>query len=61
MAYDQHLARHIINQSKGVPFVEKRMFAGVGYLFHANMACGVYKDDLIVRVDFALTLPPKEK
>lgn len=26
------------------------MFGGVGFLLHGNMACGVNKDDLIVRV-----------
>ena len=27
------------------------MFGGVGFLLHGNMACGVYKNDLVVRVD----------
>ena len=27
------------------------MFGGVGFLLHGNLACGVYKEDLIVRVD----------
>lgn len=26
------------------------MFGGIGYLINGNMACGVNKDDLIVRV-----------
>ena len=26
------------------------MFGGVGYLLHGNMACGVHKESLIVRV-----------
>jgi len=30
--------------------VEKKMFGGVGFLLNGNMACGVNKDDLIVRV-----------
>ena len=30
--------------------VEKRMFGGVGYLVHGNMACGVHRGTLIVRV-----------
>lgn len=50
MAYNLQLAERIRSQLDGVPFVEKKMFGGVGYLFNGNMACGVNKDDLIVRV-----------
>ena len=31
--------------------MEKKMFGGVGFLLNGNMACGVHKDNLIVRVD----------
>jgi TfoX/Sxy family transcriptional regulator of competence genes len=31
--------------------VEKKMFGGVGFLIAGNMACGVNKEDLVVRVD----------
>ena len=51
MAYNLKLAERIRSQLQGVPFVEKKMFGGVGYTIHGNMACGVNKDDLIVRVD----------
>jgi TfoX/Sxy family transcriptional regulator of competence genes len=51
MAYNLELAERIRRQLEGVPFVEKKMFGGVGFLVHGNMACGVNKDDLIVRVD----------
>jgi len=51
MAYDQTLAERIRSQLQGVPFVEKKMFGGVGFLLNGNLACGVNKDDLIVRVD----------
>jgi len=51
MAYNTKLAERIRSQLDGGPFVEKRMFGGVGYLLHGNMACGVHADDLIVRVD----------
>ena len=51
MAYNLKLAERIRSQLQGVPFVEKKMFGGTGYLLHGNMACGVLKDDLIVRVD----------
>ena len=30
--------------------VAKRMFGGVGFMLQGNMACGVHKDYLIVRV-----------
>ena len=51
MAYNQKLAERIRSELDGMPFVEKKMFGGVGYLLHGNMACGVNKDNLIVRVD----------
>lgn len=51
MAYNLKLAERIRSQLDGMPFVEKKMFGGVGYLLHGNMACGVIKDDLVVRVD----------
>lgn len=51
MAYDTNLAKQIIEALQGVPAVdEKKMFGGVGYLVHGNMAVGVHKNDLIVRV-----------
>ena len=51
MAYNLKLAERIRSQLDSVPFVEKKMFGGVGFLLNGNMACGVNKDDLIVRVD----------
>ena len=51
MAYDLKLAERIRSQLNGIPFVEKKMFGGVGFLIGGNMACGVNKNDLIVRVD----------
>ena len=51
MAYNLKLAERIRSELNGVPFVEKKMFGGVGFLLNGNMACGVNKDDLIVRVD----------
>ena len=51
MAYDQKLAERVRNLLKDKPgFSEKKMFGGVGFLLHGNMACGVLNDDLIVRV-----------
>lgn len=51
MAYDIQLAERIRSQLDGIPFVEKKMFGGIGFLIHGNMACGVNKDDLVVRVE----------
>jgi TfoX/Sxy family transcriptional regulator of competence genes len=51
MAYDLKLAERIRSQLDGLPVVEKKMFGGVGFLLNGNMACGVHKDNLIVRID----------
>ena len=51
MAYNLKLAERIRSELNGLPFVEKKMFGGVGFLIGSNMACGVYKEDLIVRFD----------
>ncbi len=51
MAYNLKLAERIRSELNGIPVVEKKMFGGVGFLFNGNLACGVNKDDLIVRVD----------
>ncbi|HAV76640.1 MAG TPA: RNA methyltransferase [Anaerolineae bacterium] len=51
MAYNEKLAERIRSDLDGLPFIEKKMFGGVGFLIHGNMACGVNKDNMIVRVD----------
>src|SRR5688500_5109729 len=51
MAYDLKLAERIRSQLNGVSSEEKKMFGGVGFLLNGNMACGVNKDNLIVRID----------
>lgn len=51
MAYDLQLAERIRLQLANVSFEEKKMFGGVGFLLNGNMACGVNKDNLIVRID----------
>ena len=51
MAYDEGLAtrvRDVLGDRPGL--AEKRMFGGLAFLLHGNMACGVRGDDLIVRV-----------
>jgi TfoX/Sxy family transcriptional regulator of competence genes len=51
MAYDEGLAQRIEETLGDQPnLVAKKMFGGVGYMVQGNMACGVNKDDLIVRV-----------
>jgi TfoX/Sxy family transcriptional regulator of competence genes len=51
VAYNLKLAERIRAELDGIPVVEKKMFGGVGFLIGGNMACGVYKDDLILRID----------
>jgi TfoX/Sxy family transcriptional regulator of competence genes len=51
MAYDELLAervRDIIAGRDGVS--ERRMFGGIVFLVGGNMACGVSREDLIVRL-----------
>jgi len=50
MAYNEKLAERIRVEFQDLPFVEKKLFGGVGFLIHGNMAVGVYKNDLIARV-----------
>ena len=51
MAYDEGLAQRVREVIAELPgYVEKKMFGGVGYMLQGNMACGVNKDDLIIRV-----------
>jgi len=51
MAYDEELADRIQDVLAGQPgLVAKKMFGGVGYMVQGNMACGVHKDMLVVRV-----------
>lgn len=51
MAYDEGVAQRlqeILTGQKGL--VDKKMFGGVGFMLDGNMAVGVYKEELIVRV-----------
>jgi len=51
MAYDEGLAQRIRDSLDQVPgLVEKKMFGGVAFMVQGNMACGVHKDMLMVRV-----------
>lgn len=51
MAIDEHLAarvRSVIVSKSGV--TEKRMFGGIAFLVNGNMAVGVHRGELIVRL-----------
>jgi TfoX/Sxy family transcriptional regulator of competence genes len=51
MPYDENLGLRIRTILAHLPSLEeKKMFGGVGFLVNGNMACGVHKDSLIVRV-----------
>jgi len=52
MAYDEELALRLRMVLNDVPeLYEKKMFGGLGFILHGNMACGVSSSgDLIVRV-----------
>jgi TfoX/Sxy family transcriptional regulator of competence genes len=51
MVYDPRLAQRVTTlMARQAGFDEKKMFGGICYLVNGNMACGVLKADLIVRV-----------
>ena len=51
MAYNEQAAQRVRETIGNQPgLVEKKMFGGVGFILHGNMACGISKDDLIIRV-----------
>jgi TfoX/Sxy family transcriptional regulator of competence genes len=51
MPYDEFLAARIRAAIGPLPKLEeKKMFGGIGFIINGNMACGVHKNDLIVRV-----------
>ncbi len=60
MPYNAALAERMraeIKKLRGVQ--EKSMFGGIGFLINGNMACGIHKQDMIVRLnpdDFAAAL-----
>ena len=56
MAYDERLADRLRATTAEVlgaetPVVEKKMFGGLALMVDGNMACGVYQDAVLVRVD----------
>jgi TfoX/Sxy family transcriptional regulator of competence genes len=51
MTNDDAVTVQIRELLRGYPdFVEKRMFGGIGFMLRGNMACGINKGNLIVRV-----------
>lgn len=51
MAYDEALAERVKTLLKGKRSVtEKKMFGGLCFMVNGNMACGVEKNKLVVRV-----------
>lgn len=63
MAYDELLAARVLGALGPVPgLTEKKMFGGVAFMLHGNMAVGVSGGSLMVRVgpeqyDWALQQP----
>ncbi len=54
MAYSEDLAKRMRLELRRTPGLEeKKMFGGIGFLVHGNMACGVHAQDLIVRLGAA--------
>jgi TfoX/Sxy family transcriptional regulator of competence genes len=51
VAYDEGLAervREVLEENPNIK--EKKMFGGLAFMLSGNMACGLIKEDLIVRV-----------
>lgn len=67
MAYSENLAERIRERLHHLPaYMERKMFGGVCFLLHGNMACGILNNDVIVRVgkeayESALALPHTRK
>jgi TfoX/Sxy family transcriptional regulator of competence genes len=54
VAYDEQLAeriRDVIGDQPGIS--ERKMFGGIAFMLNGNMACGIVKDELMVRVGSA--------
>ncbi len=49
MAYDLKLEARIDRLTDSWELDKKKMFGGVGYKLGGNLACGIHKDELIVR------------
>lgn len=51
MAYDTHLGDriHELLVAHEIRFTEKKMFGGIAYMVNDAMACGIIKNDLMIR------------
>ncbi|MBK8900674.1 MAG: TfoX/Sxy family protein [Anaerolineaceae bacterium] len=52
MAYDEGMAQRIrdILEPEYPNLVEKKMFGGIAFMLQGNFACGLTKEDFVVRV-----------
>ena len=50
MAYDKGLYTRLAEALSGQPVAELKMMGGVGFTVNGHIACGVFRDSLIVRV-----------
>ena len=51
MAYDEQLAERVRVELEGVKGVtERKMFGGLAFMVNGNMACGIVKDKLMLRL-----------
>ena len=51
MAYDEGLADRVREALAGVDGVtERKMFGGLAFMVHGHMACGIVRDDLMLRL-----------
>jgi TfoX/Sxy family transcriptional regulator of competence genes len=51
MAYDEQLADRIRDVLAGEPGVtERKMFGGIAFMVDGHMACGIVRDDLMLRL-----------
>jgi TfoX/Sxy family transcriptional regulator of competence genes len=50
MAYDEGLAERVRGLLSDYSIQEKKMFGGLAFMINGNMACGLIKEDFMVRV-----------
>ena len=51
MAYDERLAERVrAALAEQTDFDEKKMFGGLAFMVNTHMACGLIRDDLMIRV-----------
>jgi TfoX/Sxy family transcriptional regulator of competence genes len=59
MAYDTVLAERAVHLLAPLTaFEERKMFGGLAFMVNTHMACGIVRDDLMVRVGKPLTTLP---